>query len=327
MVQTRGQQTGDQSPSGCGALRGVTAEADAASTDVTSGNTLKYAVSAPSAEHSPAVLAGGGSGWEEPVSLLGAVSPTTVSVSVPMGASAQPLGVISQAGNGVQMTDSQRVTKGCSGIDGAVGSLANAGHHALYSVPLHRSLVSQLIIYRDLSSGPVTMNLVSQSSAPNLFGLPAPVYTGTVPAGASNTAPTAAVHVRSAPAARVDKSGTETTLRDRRLANYEARLKQEGSVSLVPNAVAGASAPRRIEHSQMVHLGMDGASNPLRVGETVSPWTRHQEHTHRLSACPEQPSVASHYMSKNVLRVSARSVPCYDETSEDANYQPGFHTQ
>ena len=119
MVQTRGQQTGDQSPLDRGTLWGVTAEGDAASTAATSGSTLKHAVSVPSAEHSTAVLVGGGSGRDEPVSPLGAGSPTTLGVSVPMGASAQPLGVIPQAGNVVQMTDSQRVTKGCSGIDGA----------------------------------------------------------------------------------------------------------------------------------------------------------------------------------------------------------------
>ena len=206
MVQTRGQQTGDQSLSVHGALLGVTAEGDAASTAVSSGSTLKHAVPAPSAEHSAAVLAGGGSGWNEPV------SPTTISVSVPMGASVQPLDVVSQAGNGIQMTDSQRMTKGCSGIGGTVGSLARAGHHALYSVPPHRNPISQPIIYGDLSSGPVTMNLGSQSGVPNLFGLPAPVYAGTVPAGQSNTTPMAAAHARSAPAARVDKSGTETAL-------------------------------------------------------------------------------------------------------------------
>ncbi len=67
MVQTRGQQTGDQSPSSRGALRGVTAEGDAASTAVTSGATLKSAVSVPSTEASAAVLAGGGSGKDGPV--------------------------------------------------------------------------------------------------------------------------------------------------------------------------------------------------------------------------------------------------------------------
>ncbi len=119
----------------------------------------------------------------------------------------------------------------------------------------------------------------------------APVYAGTVPAGAPNTAPTAAVHARSTPAARVDKSWTEPTLRDQCLANYEERLKQEGSVSPVPNAEASASAPHGVEHSQMVDPETDGASNPIRAGETVSPWTHHQERIHRLSACPEQPSV------------------------------------
>ncbi len=59
------------------------------------------------------------------------------------------------------MTASQRVTKGCSGIDRVVGGLAGAGQHALYSVPLHSNPDSQPIIYGDLSSGPVTTNIVS----------------------------------------------------------------------------------------------------------------------------------------------------------------------
>ena len=110
------------------------------------------------------------------------------------------------------MTDSQRVTQGCLVIDGVIGVLANAGHHILYSAPPPRNPISQPIIYGDLSSGPVTMNFGSQGSVPNLFGLPAPVHTGTVPAGASNTVPMVAARARSAPAARVDKSGVETAL-------------------------------------------------------------------------------------------------------------------
>ena len=97
---------------------------------------------------------------------------------------------------------------------------------------------------------------------------------------------------------------------------------REGPVSPVPTAVVSASTPRSAEHGQMVHPGADGASNPLRVGEAVSPWTRHQEHAHRLSARPEQPSVGGHYMGESVPRVTTRSVPRYDD-----NYQPGFHPQ
>ncbi len=113
----------------------------------------------------------------------------------------------------------------------------------------------------------VTTNLGSQSGVPNLFGLPAPVYAGTVLAGAPNTAPTAAARARSAPAASVDKSGTQTALQDQRLTNYEARLRQEDLVSPVPNAMTSASVPCGTEHSQMDHPWADSASNPLRVGE------------------------------------------------------------
>ncbi len=190
MVQTRGQQTEDQSPSSCGTLWGVTAEGDAASAAVTSGATLKPAVSVPSTEHSAAVLAGGGSGWDGPVSPLGAGSSNTISVSAPMGVRALTTGIASKAG------------------DGSV----NAGHHVLYSALLSRNPISQPIIYGDLSSGPVTMNFGSQGSVPKLFRLPAPVHAGTVPAGSSNTVPMAAACTRNAPSARVDKGGVETAL-------------------------------------------------------------------------------------------------------------------
>ncbi len=111
------------------------------------------------------------------------------------------------------------------------------------------------------------------------------------------------------------------------MANYEAKLKQEEPVSPIPTAVVSASSPCSAEDYQMVHRGAGSASDPLRIGETVSPWTRHQEHAHRLSARPEQPSAGGHYMGKGIPRVSARSVPHYDETSDDDGYPPGFHAQ
>ena len=90
------------------------------------------------------------------------------------------------------------------------------------------------------------------------------------------------------------------------MANYKARFKQEEPVSPVLTAVVSASAPRIAEHGQMVHPGVDSASNPFRVGETVSPWTRHQERAHRLSARPEQPSAGGHYTGEGIPRIAAR---------------------
>ncbi len=81
-------------------------------------------------------------------------------------------------------------------------------HNTLYSAPPHRHPVGQPTVFGDLSSGAVTANLGSRSGVPNLFGLPAPVYAGTVPAGAPNTVPVAAALEKSAPAARVEKSGS-----------------------------------------------------------------------------------------------------------------------
>ncbi len=127
MVQTRGQQTGDQSPSSRGTLWGVTAEGDAASTAVTSGATLKPAVSVPSTEHSTAVPADSGSQWDAPVSPLGAGSPDTISVSARRGTSMLTTGITPKAGDGVQMKDFPQVSQGCPVIDGAIGGSANAG--------------------------------------------------------------------------------------------------------------------------------------------------------------------------------------------------------
>ncbi len=110
------------------------------------------------------------------------------------------------------------------------------------------------------------------------------------------------------------------------MANYEAKLKQEEPVSPVQTAVVSASAPHSAEHYQMVYPGTGSASDPLRIGETVSPWTRHQERAHRLSARPEQPSAGGHHMGEDIPCISARSVPRYDETSDDDGYPPGFHT-
>ncbi len=148
-----------------------------------------------------------------------------------------------------------------------------------------------------------------------------------MPAGATNTVPTAAVRARSAPAARVDKSGVDTALRDQCLTNYEAKLKQEGVVSPVPTAVVSVSAPRSVEHYQMDYPGTGSASNPLHIGETASPWTRHQERAHRFSARPEQLSAGDYYPGEGIPRGSAWSVPHYDEISDDDNYSPVFTAQ
>ncbi len=79
----------------------------------------------------------------------------------------------------------------------------------------------------------------------------------------------AAAHARSAPTAWVDKSVSEIALQDQRMAKYEARLRLEGSVLLVPNAMAGPSIPHGAGHSQAVHTGAYSTCNPLQVGESV----------------------------------------------------------
>ncbi len=78
----------------------------------------------------------------------------------------------------------------------------------------------------------------------------------------------------------VDKSGSDTALQDQRLANYEVRLRQEGSVSPVLNAMAGVSIPHGAGHSQVAQPGADSPCNPLLMAESLSSWTCHQERAH-----------------------------------------------
>ena len=172
----------------------------------------------------------------------------------------------------------------------------------------------------------VTANLSSHSDVPNLFGLPALVYTGTVPDGAPSTAPMAAACVISAPVARVDKSGSDTALRAQCLANYEARLRHEGSDSQVPNAMALASIPRGIGHSQVARPGADSTCNPLLRGEPTSPWTHHQDHARELSAYAKQTPVGGHHVGEDIPRVNAWFVACHNESMDD-NYQPSIGAQ
>ena len=112
---------------------------------------------------------------------------------------------------------------------------------------------------------------------------------------------------------------SDTAFRDQHLANYEVRLIQEGSVSPAPNAMAGASVPCSAGHSWVApgasvpcsaghtwvapgasvpcsaghswvaQPGAEGTCNPLLTGEPASPWARHQEHAHKLSAYAKHP--------------------------------------
>ncbi len=134
-------------------------------------------------------------------------------MSIPQGMTTHLLGATPHAGDGTGVTGGLRETGGCPGMGGgAVGGVSSAAHSTLYNAPPRGYPVGQPIVFGDLSSGAATADLGSHSGVPNRFGLPAPVYTGTVLAGAPSIAPTAAASARSAPAARVDKSGSDTAL-------------------------------------------------------------------------------------------------------------------
>ncbi len=51
------------------------------------------------------------------------------------------------------------------------------------------------------------------------------------------------------------------------MANYEARLTQEGSVSPVLTALAGASIPRGAGNGRVAQPGVEGICDPLAMVE------------------------------------------------------------
>ncbi len=81
MVQSRGQQAGDQYRLGSGTLRDITTEEEAVARTVCSGNALKHTVPAPGADHSANALWGVRADKESLASRKGADSPTHVRVS------------------------------------------------------------------------------------------------------------------------------------------------------------------------------------------------------------------------------------------------------
>lgn len=133
MVQTRGQQVGDQFPLdvGSGALQGFTAEGDGVATAVCSGSTLKHAVSPPGSGYSANTPRSTCADKESFPSCEGAESPTHVSVSVrenehervnnvnvPQDVNVHPLCATPHDGNDTGATDSLRETGSCPPLRG-----------------------------------------------------------------------------------------------------------------------------------------------------------------------------------------------------------------
>ncbi len=138
-------------------------------------------------------LLGDGSPTEVSVSAHESLCERADSVSVRQGVNVHLLGATPHAGDGIGVTGGLREAGGCPSMEGAVGGVTSTAYNTLCSAPPRGHPVGQPIVFGHVSSGAVTANLGSHSSVPNLFGLPAPVYTGTVPAGVPSTTPTAAV--------------------------------------------------------------------------------------------------------------------------------------
>ena len=271
MVQTRGQQTGDQSPSSRGALRGVTAEGNAASTAATSGATLKPAVSVPSTEHSAAILAGGGFGRDGPVSPLGAGSLDTISMSAPMGASAhngRRFKSLRWRPDDRQPTGDPRLP--CHQRSDRWLGQRRPSRSIQCTAAQKPNQLTNYLWGSEQRSCYHELRFTERCAQPFRSACSSSRWDSVGQGNKHCSHGRSACQKRSC-SQKVDKSGIDTALRDRRLANYEARLKQEEPVSAVPTAVVSASAPRSTEHCQMVYPGTGSSSDPLRIGETVSP--------------------------------------------------------
>ncbi len=88
----------------------------------------------------------------------------------------------------------------------------------------------------------------------------------------------------------VGRGSTCTALRDKCLADYEARLRQEVSGRLALLAGLAPSALRGTGHACVAYSGTDD--------RPVSPWARYQECTHRLTAHMQQLSHCGRYLGK-----------------------------
>ncbi len=88
----------------------------------------------------------------------------------------------------------------------------------------------------------------------------------------------------------VGRGSTCTALRDKRLADYEARLRQEVLGRLALPAGLMPSALRGTGHGRVAYPGADD--------RPVSPWARHQECTQRLTAHMQQLSDCGRYLGK-----------------------------
>ena len=92
-----------------------------------------------------------------------------------------------------------------------------------------------------------------------------------------------------------------TALRDRRIAQYEARLQNSqarasaaydaGCRDPEPTAATGAGLLRGASHGYLLHPDQVSRPSQLAADTTDGPWARHQQRAHRLT--PSQPRPAS----------------------------------
>ncbi len=117
--------------------------------------------------------------------------------------------------------------------------------------------------------------------------------------------------------------GTSTVLTDQRIADYKARLRQEDSALLIPTAGPRTSSLHSTGHGHVIQPGANDIDDPPLVGEPASPG-----HATRSLPTSGLPMLGSSLTVVVILvrtpHTLVQSVPWYDETSDDDNYQLGF---
>ncbi len=79
-------------------------------------------------------------------------------------------------------------------------------------------------------------------------------------------------------------------LQDQYLATFEARLRQQGSVSLISNAMTGVGVLHGAGQSHVAQKGAEGIDDPLPLGDPTSP-----------SSCQQKWATRCLHMSSNSL--------------------------
>ena len=125
------------------------------------------------------------------------------------------------------------------------------------------------------------------------------------PVEAPQTVPNIDVRLRQLADRTAPTDNGATALRDRRIAEYEARLQNSraraaaaydaGCRDPEPMAATGAGLPRGAGHGYLLHPDRVSRPSRLAADTTDGPWAHHQQRASRLTPSQPRPASATQY--------------------------------